>query len=58
MLNNAKLCRLPLLPNNIPITDSGFENVNAFNAVTPRSRQPKLTWAEWRGGVVKGAGRE
>lgn len=41
MLNNARLCRLPLLPNNIPITDSGFENVNAFNAVTPRSHQKK-----------------
>lgn len=39
MLNNAALCRMPLLPNNIPISDSGFENVNAFNTVTPHSHQ-------------------
>lgn len=30
---------MPLLPNNIPISDSGFENVNAFNTVTPHSHQ-------------------
>lgn len=39
MLNNATFCRMPLLPNNIPISDSGFENVNAFNTVTPHSHQ-------------------
>lgn len=39
MLNNAAFCRMPLLPNNILISDSGFENVNAFNSVTPHSHQ-------------------
>ncbi len=39
MLNNAAFCGMPLLPNNIPISDSGFENVNAFNTVTPHSHQ-------------------
>lgn len=39
MLNNAAFCRMPLLPNNIPISDSGFDNVNAFNTVTPHSHQ-------------------
>ena len=39
MLNNAVCSRMPLLPNNIPISDSGFENVSAFNTVTPHSHQ-------------------
>lgn len=39
MLNNAAFCRMPLLPNNILISDSGFENVNAFNTVAPHSHQ-------------------
>lgn len=39
MLNNAAFCRMPLLPDNIPISDSGFENVNAFNKVNPHLHQ-------------------
>lgn len=39
MLNNAARCRMPLLPNNILISDSGFENVNAFNTVTTHWHQ-------------------
>lgn len=39
MLNNAAFCRMSLLPDNIPISDSGFENVNAFNKVNPHLHQ-------------------
>lgn len=39
LLNNAALCQMPLLPDNILISDSRFENVNAFNAVTPHPCQ-------------------
>lgn len=38
-LNNAALCRMPLIPDNILISDSGFENVNAFSRVAPHSHQ-------------------
>lgn len=43
MLNNAAFCRMSLLPDNIPISDSGFENVNAFNKVNPHLHQTGKT---------------